>query len=157
MKYLIRAIKYFFYFAFFATAIILALILVGIVEADINAVFENGYEDLWKIAIFFALVAAVYPNLAFITRQVDTDAPRDSVKDEITEFMKERRYELESYTSEGMTFRVRSLAGKLSKMYEDRVTFRWNTEGFTMEGLRKDLLRLAAGLETRFLRNGQPE
>ena len=116
MKYLIRAIKYFFYFAFFATAIILALILVGIVEADINAVFENGYEDLWKIAIFFALVAAVYPNLAFITRQVDTDAPRDSVKDEITEFMKERRYELESDTSEGMTFRVRSLAGKLSKM-----------------------------------------
>lgn len=157
MKYLIRAIKYFFYFAFFATAIILALILVGIVEADINAVFENGYEDLWKIAIFFALVAAVYPNLAFITRQVDTDATRDSVKEEITEFMKERRYELESDTSEGMTFRVRSLAGKLSKMYEDRVTFRWNTEGFTMEGLRKDLLRLAAGLETRFLRNGQPE
>lgn len=157
MKYFIRSVKYFFYFAFLTTAIIFALIAIGAVEGNIDTIFEDGYKTLWKIAIFFALVAAVYPNLAFITRQVDTDATRDSVKEEITEFMKERRYELESDTSEGMTFRVRSLAGKLSKMYEDRVTFRWNTEGFTMEGLRKDLLRLAAGLETRFLRNGQPE
>lgn len=157
MKYLVRAIKYFFYFAFFATAIILALILIGIVEADINAVFENGSEDLWKIAIFFALVAAVYPNLAFITRQIDTDGERNTIKEDIKEYMTERRYILESEDAEGMTFRIRSIAGKLSKMYEDRVTFRWNSDGFTMEGLRKDLLRLAAGLESRFLRNGQPE
>ena len=157
MKYLVRAIKYFFYFAFFATAIILALILIGIVEADINAVFENGSEDLWKIAIFFALVAAVYPNLAFITRQIDTDGERNTIKEDIKEYMTERRYILESEDAEGMTFRIRSIAGKLSKMYEDRVTFRWNSDGFTMEGLRKDLLRLAAGLESRFLKNGQPE
>lgn len=157
MKYLVRAIKYFFYFAFFATAIILALILIGIVEADINAVFENGSEDLWKIAIFFALVAAVYPNLAFITRQIDTDGERNTIKEDIKEYMTERRYILESEDAEGMTFRIRSITGKLSKMYEDRVTFRWNSDGFTMEGLRKDLLRLAAGLESRFLRNGQPE
>ena len=41
--------------------------------------------------------------------------------------------------------------GKLSKMYEDRITIRWNSDGFTMEGLRKDILRLATGLETSFL------
>ena len=155
MKYIVRAVKYFFYFAFFATAIILALIFIGIVEADINAVFENGYDDLWKIAIFFALVASVYPNLAFITRQIDTDDGRDSVKQSIKEFMAERRYTLESEESEGMTFRIRTIAGRLSKMYEDRITVRWNADGFTMEGLRKDILRLAAGLETRFLKSDQ--
>ena len=133
------------------------MILIGIVEADINAVFENGSEDLWKIAIFFALVAAVYPNLAFITRQIDTDGERNTIKEDIKEYMTERHYILESEDAEGMTFRIRSIAGKLSKMYEDRVTFRWNSDGFTMEGLRKELLRLAAGLESRFLRNGQPE
>lgn len=151
MKYIIRAIKYFFYFAFFATAIILALVFIGIVEADINAIFEHGYEDLWKIAAFFGIVAAVYPNLAFITRQINIEGERNTIKEDIKTFMRERRYDLENEDSEGMTFRVHGIAGKLSKMYEDRITIRWNAEGFTMEGLRKDLLRLAAGLETTFL------
>ena len=62
--------------------------------------------------------------------------------------MRERRYDLESEDAEGMTFRIHGIAGKLSKMYEDRITIRWNAEGFTMEGLRKDILRLATGLET---------
>ena len=153
MKYLTRAVKYFFYFAFFATAIILALVLVGIVDADINAIFENGSNDLWKIALFFAVVAAVYPNLAFVTRQIDTDGERETLKADIKAFMSDRRYILESDGPEGMTFRVRSIASRLSKMYEDRVTVRWNADGFTMEGLRKDILRLAAGLETRFIGN----
>ena len=148
MKYTIRAIKYFFYFAFFATAIILALVFIGIVEADINAIFEHGYDDLWKIAAFFGVVAAVYPNLAFITRQVSIDGERNTINEDIRTFMHERHYDLESEDAEGMTFRIHGIAGKLSKMYEDRITIRWNAEGLTMEGLRKDILRLATGLET---------
>lgn len=148
MKYTIRAIKYFFYFAFFATAIILALVFIGIVEADINAIFEHGYDDLWKIAAFFGVVAAVYPNLAFITRQVSIDGERNTINEDIRTFMRERRYDLESEDAEGMTFRIHGIAGKLSKMYEDRITIRWNADGLTMEGLRKDILRLATGLET---------
>lgn len=151
MKYTIRAIKYFFRFAFLATAIILALVFIGIVEADINAIFEHGYDDLWKIAVFFGVVAAVYPNLAFINRQVAIDGERNTVKEDIKRFMLERHYDLESEDAEGMTFRIHGLAGKLSKMYEDRITIRWNSDGFTMEGLRKDILRLATGLETSFL------
>lgn len=65
--------------------------------------------------------------------------------------MLERHYDLESEDAEGMTFRIHGLAGKLSKMYEDRITIRWNADGFMMEGLRKDILRLATGLETSFL------
>lgn len=146
MKYIIRAIKYFFYFAFFSTAIILALVFIGLVDGDINAIFENGTNDLWKIATFFALVAAVYPNLAFITRQMPLEEDREAAREHIKEFMKMRRYDLESETAEGMTFRFHSLAGRLSKMNEDRITIKWNEEGYTIEGLRKDVLRLAAGL-----------
>ena len=146
MKYTIRAIKYFFYFAFFSTAIILALVFIGLVDGDINAIFENGTNDLWKIATFFALVAAVYPNLAFITRQMPLEEDREAAREHIKEFMKMRRYDLESETAEGITFRFHSLAGRLSKMNEDRITIKWNEEGYTIEGLRKDVLRLAAGL-----------
>ena len=151
MKYIIRAIKYFFYFAFFATAIILALVFIGIVEADINAIFEHGYNDLWKIAVFFGIVAAVYPNVAFINRQISTDGERNTIKEDIRSFMLERHYELESEDAEGMTFRIRGIAGRLLKMNEDRITIRWNADGFTLEGLRKDILRLAAGLEATVL------
>ena len=151
MKYIIRAIKYFFYFAFFATAIILALVFIGIVEADINAIFEHGYNDLWKIAAFFGIVAAVYPTVAFINRQISTDGERNTIKEDIRSFMLERHYELESEDAEGMTFRIRGIAGRLLKMNEDRITIRWNADGFTMEGLRKDILRLAAGLEATVL------
>ena len=66
MKYLIRSVKYFFYFAFLTTVIILALVLIGAVEGDINSIFEGGYSALWKIAVFFVLVAAVYPKVGFI-------------------------------------------------------------------------------------------
>ena len=151
MIYTIRAIKYFFYFAFFAPAIILALVFIGIVEAAIHAIFEHGYDDLWKIALFFGAVAAVYPNVAFINRQVTVDGERNTVKEDIKRFMLERHYDLESEDAEGMTFRIHGLAGKISKMYEDRITIRWNADGFMMEGLRKDILRLATGLETSFL------
>ena len=58
MKYLVRAVKYFFYFAFLSTVIILALVLIGAVEGDINSIFEGGYSALWKIALFYLAVAA---------------------------------------------------------------------------------------------------
>lgn len=150
MKYTIRAIKYFFYFAFFATAIILALVFIGIVEADINAIFEHGYDDLWKIALFFGAVAAVYPNVAFINRQVTVDGERNTVKEDIKRFLEDRHYDLESEDAEGMTFRIHGLAGKLSKMYEDRIILTRRPGGYDMEGLRKDVLRLANGFEHRF-------
>ena len=70
MKYFIRAVKYFFYFAFLTTAIVLALVATGMASSDINELFEGGYNALWKMAIFFAIVGAVYPRLGFISLKI---------------------------------------------------------------------------------------
>ena len=43
MKYFIRSVKYFFYFAILTTLIILALVLIGAVEGSIDSIFEDGY------------------------------------------------------------------------------------------------------------------
>jgi hypothetical protein len=40
--------------------------------------------------------------------------------------------------------------GRMSKMFEDRITVTRVFDGYEFEGLRKDVLRLAAGFETRF-------
>ena len=41
------------------------------------------------------------------------------------------------------------MAGRLSKMYEDRITLTRTPDGYQMEGLRKDVLRLAVGIENQ--------
>lgn len=148
MKYLIRAVKYFFYFGILTTAIIYALVLIGAVEGNIEAIFEGGYDALWKIALFYAAVAAVYPNLAFIKREIPLKGQLSDYQPAIIEFMKERRYELESSNDTTLTFRIRGTAGRLAKMYEDRITITSSFGGIQMEGLRKDVLRLATGLES---------
>ena len=149
MKYLVRAIKYFFYFAFLSTAIILALVLIGAVEGNINSIFEGGYSALWKIALFYLAVAAVYPKLGFIRREISF-VSEEVNREDMVEFFRERRYVLESETEDTMTFRYRDVAGRLSKMYEDRVTVTREMGTYWFEGLRKDVIRLATSFETRF-------
>ena len=147
MKYLIRAIKYFFYFAIITSAIVAVLVFIGAVENNIDAIFEGGYNALWKMALFFGGVAAVYPSLAFIKRDIPLTKGYIASKDEIISYMKDRRYEVESDTENALTFRVKGIVNKLSKMYEDRITITPTLEGIQIEGLRKDIIRLASGLE----------
>lgn len=149
MKYLVRAIKYFFYFAFLTTAVVLILVYTGMAEGDINSLFNGGYDALWKIAGFFILVAAVYPKVGFINRHLYINPSKD-IMPQMEEIMRERRYVLESRTESRMTFRVKGAGSRLVKMYEDRITLTRTADGYHMEGLRKDVLRVASALEYRF-------
>lgn len=147
MKYIIRSIKYFFYFALLTTAIVFALIFIGAVNGDINDIFEGGYNALWKMGLFFAVVAAVYPKLGFIVRGVEAKQSWDEIKGISKEYFKNRRYQLESETDDTLTFIRRSTVERISRMYEDRITLSKTETGFKMEGLRKDVLLAASGLE----------
>lgn len=147
MKYLIRSFKYFFYFAFLTTAIVFVLIFIGAVNGDINDIFEGGYNALWKMGLFFAVVAAAYPKLGFVARDVKVDRDWSEVTDVVKDYFKNRRYQLESENADTLTFIRRSAAERLSRMYEDRITLSKTGTGFRMEGLRKDVLLAASGLE----------
>lgn len=149
MKYFIRAVKYFFYFAFLTTAIVLVLVATGMASSDINELFEGGYNALWKMAIFFAIVGAVYPKLGFISRKIYVQKSKDEIRDATVEYMSERSYGFESETPDSMTFRYRGTIGRLTRMYEDRIILTRTEDGYIMEGLRKDVMRLATGLEYR--------
>lgn len=149
MKYFIRAVKYFFYFAFLTTAIVLVFVATGMASSDINELFEGGYNALWKMAIFFAIVGAVYPKLGFISRKMYIQKDKDEIRDAAVEYMSERSYGFESETSDSITFRYRGTLGRLTRMYEDRIVLTRTEDGYIMEGLRKDVMRLATGLEYR--------
>lgn len=149
MKYFIRAVKYFFYFAFLTTAIVLILVATGMASSDINELFEGGYNALWKMAIFFAVVGAVYPKLGFISRKIYVQKSKNEIRDAAVEYMSERSYGFESETPDSMTFRYRGAIGRLTRMYEDRIILTRTEDGYIMEGLRKDVMKLATGLEYR--------
>lgn len=147
MKYLIRSVKYFFYFAALTTLIILALVFIGAVEGDINSIFEDGVNSIWKIAAFFVLVAAVYPKFGFVTRKLNTSTDWDTVKATAKAYFQEKPFVLESETADCVTFRRRDIISRLTKMGEDRISLSRTDDGFVMEGLRKDVFLYATGLE----------
>lgn len=149
MKYLARAIKYFFYFAFFTTLVLLVLVFLDMAESDLQSNFAGGSDDFWKIGLFYAAVAAVYPKLAFINRKLYIDAS-DDIQPELVLFFQEHRYILESQTEDTMTFRIKGIGPRLIKMCEDRITVTRTLDGYYMEGLRKDVLRFASRLEYKF-------
>ena len=149
MKYFIRAVKYFFYFAFLTTAIVLVLVATGMASGAINELFEGGYNALWKMAIFFAIVGAVYPKLGIISRKIYVQKSKDEIRDAAVEYMSERSYGFESETSDSITFRYRGTLGRLTRMYEDRIILTRTEDGYIMEGLRKDVMKLATGIEYR--------
>ena len=155
MKYTVRAIKYFFYFAILTSLIITALVLIGAVENDINAIFEGGVQALWKIAIFYAVIAAVYPKVGFITRKVDINRDWSEIRDEAITFFQDRRYEIESETADKITFRIKGMHGRMSKMFEDRITVTRVFDGYEFEGLRKDVFLYASGLEYNLPRENE--
>ena len=55
-----------------------------------------------------------------------------------------------------MSFRKTGIS-RLTRMYEDRITLSAKGGTVEIEGMRKDVVRLAMGLESLFRRNGQPD
>ncbi len=150
MKYLTRSVKYFFYFAFLTTAIVLVLVFIGAVGGNINDIFEDGWNSIWKIAVFFVLIAAVYPKFAFISRRLDVQADWTEVKDKAVIYFRERGLELESESADSLAFRRRGTAARIAKMGEDRITLSRTEDGYVLDGMRKDIILFATALEYRF-------
>jgi hypothetical protein len=148
MKYIIRSVKYFFYFAILTTLIILALVFIGAVEGNIESIFEDGYSSLWKIAVFFVLAASVYPKFGFIRKRLDTSADWDSVKEKTISYFQEKPFKKEAQTADSISFRRRDIVSRITKMGEDRITLIKTDEGYYMEGLRKDVILYSTGLES---------
>lgn len=150
MKYLVRAIKYFFYFSFLFVVIMAALVFIGAVKADVSLMFRDGYKSLWQIALLFAFVSAFYPKFGFIKRSAVITGEYSDIRGGIIEYMEARGYRLESEDGENLTFRLRSKFSALFKMFEDRISLTREPGGFEVEGLTKEVVRIVGGLEYKF-------
>ena len=150
-RYVIRAVKYFFYFSIVCSLIVGALVMTGAVQGNIDTMFRGGWNAVWKIALMFAAVAAVYPKVGFIGRETIIAGSWADNAEQVKSFFAERNYFVESDTAEITTLRRKGFAGKLSRMWEDRLTITHSEGGPIMiEGPRKDVIRYISSLEQIF-------
>jgi len=156
MRYLVRAVKYFFYFLIIFVVLMALMIAFGFVEADIDTMFRNGTDSLWQIAVMLVVFGAAYPFFGFTKKEVWITGEYGEIRDGVQAYMQRRGYVLESEEGENMTFRCAGPINRTFRMFEDRITLTRSFSGFTMEGLRKDVVRLGMGLEYSF-RNGESD
>lgn len=150
MRYLTRAVKYFFYFLILLVVIMALMVAFGFVEADINTMFRNGTDSLWQIGAMLVVFGAAYPYFGFMKKNTYINGEYGEIREGIVEYMFNRGYTLETEEGENMTFRAVGPLNRTFRMFEDRITMTRCMTGFVMEGLRKDVVRLSMGLEHKF-------
>ena len=150
MRYLIRALKYLVYF------VIIFFVIVGIVflfssqkAAGLSFVdlFKEG--SLPKIAIFFVAVSAIYPKLSFYKKELYLNGDFTKYAEMVDDVMKKLDYVPEKNEPGRVTYIKNSGYARLTRMFEDRVTFETEGNPVKVEGYRKDLLRILSAINYR--------
>lgn len=157
MKYFIRSVKYFIYFCAILAIMVGALVLIGAAEANIETLFRGGYDALWKIAALFAVISAIYPKVGFIRREASFPGSWDDIKGDIRRYMEDNHYDFEKEEAGSMSFRHKGFASRLSRMFEDRIVITPAFGGVTVDGPRKDAIRVATGIEYRMEKSESDE
>ena len=150
MKYLVRSLKYFLYLLIILALVIAALIVTGLVEADFETMFKNGYDSYWQIALVAAVLAALYPRMGYSTRTAHLYGEPADVKARLDHVMDLHGYRLsKDLGEEGLRYVRRSGLSRALKMWEDTLTCRITAPGVEIEGPTKDLVRIVSGLEAQ--------
>ena len=150
MKYLIRALKYFVYLTIILVLIILILVKLKLANADLSQMFVNGYDSLWQIALIIAAFSAVYPKFGFSSRPARLAGSDSEIRPGVMEVMDEHGYKLEMEEDGRMSFVKRAPFSRAMKMWEDRITLSRTIDGYSVEGLTKDIVRIISALEYRY-------
>ena len=150
MKYLVRAVKYYIYLLIVLALIIFALVSFNLVESDIESMFVHGYDSLWQMALIIAVFAIIYPRFGFTSRNIHMGGGEYSeLRGVIASEMESRGYRLEREEGESLSYIRRSPIARAVKMWEDRLTFTRTIDGFSIEGISKDVARVVSAVEYR--------
>lgn len=150
MRYFLRAIKYFITISALLVLIIAVLAWLKVIPADPNLIFRGGWKSVLEIAALFAAFSAIYPKFGYCKRDAEIAGEYSEIRQGVIEYMSGRGYNLESEDDENMLFRSRSAYTRIIKMGEDKLTLTHKLGGFTLEGISKEVNRLASGLEYKF-------
>ena len=150
VRYIIRAVKYFCWFAILFTLIISALAFTKFVptENGVEGLFVHGWKSILEICGVFLVFSALYPKFGYQKRQVSIPGEWSEVSAEVKEYFADRGdYLLESETPEKLCFRARRVGVRIARLWEDRLTVTPVFGGVELEGPAKDLARIVSHME----------
>lgn len=150
MKYVVRSLKYFVYITVLMVIVILILSVAGIVPKNVNEIFNEGWLSVAKIEGMFLLVSFVYPRLGYTKASADVPGEFADIKKAVIDFMDEKDYVLEREEGENLYFRNKFIVNKITRVWEDRLSFERSLGGWTVEGKAKDAVRIASALSYKF-------
>ncbi len=149
MKHFVRSVKYCIYLAVILCLVIADLSVAGWVGNSVESVFRNGWRSIGQIGLILAAFSAIYPLFGFGSRELIMPGAYDEVRPVVLAFMEGRGYRLEREEGENLYFRLRNPLNRLTRMFEDRISFTRGITGFSVEGPSKDVVRVLSGLDRR--------
>ena len=150
MRYLIRAVKYMVYFAIVFIVIVCIVYMFStqkLAGMSLIDLFKEG--SLFKILLLFFGFSLIYPALSFQKKEILVDGHFTKYAETVDAVMKSLNYKKETETEDSVSYRCTGGYARLSRMYEDRITFDKTVTPFTVEGYRKDILRILSALTYR--------
>lgn len=148
MKYALRSVKYFIYICCVTTILIAAMVALKFIDGNVENMFRNGYKSIWMILGIFAVFSAIYPLTGFMKNKVAANGSLEEHKAAIRQYIESKGYVFEKEKDGQLCFRKKGAFSRLTRFFEDRVTVFQDELGcITVEGLRKDVVRLGTGLE----------
>ena len=149
-KRVIRSVKYFFIFIVLVSIFVCILVLltpnhtyehIFATSPEDRALFKYG--SWWQMLVIFALIAAIYPGLTFVKKEVIFEDHRDKIMKEF----EQAGYVKTDEDEEKLTFRIKNKFTRFMRAYEDAVTITKGEAPLILSGNRKDILRLASRIE----------
>ena len=158
MRYLIRSIKYLIYFVliFF---LIVGLIYLFSTQKQSGLSFTEMFQEgsFPKLAVFFVIVAALYPALGFGKRNLHLNGEYSKYAGIIDLAMRDLEYEKTSEEGNLVIYRCTNHSKRLGRMYEDAISFDVSGNPVVIEGFRKDTTRVLSTVSYRIRQFENPE
>ena len=146
MKYLIRSVKYLLFILILFSLMIAIMMLTSPGEnVTIEGLFVPG--ALPKIALFFVVIAAVYPMFGYVKKEAYLNKGYEQAKDKIENVFENIGYQVVSEDSEKVVYRSKKPLVRLMRVYEDHITVNKSNDTIILEGGRKDVYRIARAIE----------
>jgi len=147
MKYIVRSVKYFIQMGIILVLIIAVMSKMRMLEGGIENIFVNGYQSLYQIAGLMAIFSAIYPRLGYSKRNIRALGSYSEIRPAVMQSLEDLGYKLETEDGENLTFIKRAPFARALKMWEDRLTFTRSIDGFQVEGLTREIVRVASAIE----------
>lgn len=144
-QYATRAVKYAIYLAVVFVLIVAIFSLTSSNGFDYKNLFRPGTG--YQLITFFVVISLIYPLFGYAKRKVYLNNGFENDREKIMEIFKNSKYSIASETPDFIVFKHNSPFLRLVRMYEDKITVSKTDNPITLEGLRKDVYRIARAIE----------